>query len=61
MLKQASNADRNYKAGRNRGLEGIPIAFKANIDVSDTPTTGGSPILKDNISKTDCTLAYKLK
>ena len=61
MRKAADEADKRYKDGTNRPLEGIPICIKDNIDTTDSPTTAGSPALKGNISKVDSQVWMRLK
>ena len=43
MLLSAGAADKRYKDGTNRPLEGIPIGIKDNVDTVDSPTSGASP------------------
>jgi Asp-tRNA(Asn)/Glu-tRNA(Gln) amidotransferase A subunit family amidase len=61
MLENAIKADKAYKNGTARVLEGIPIGIKDNINTKCSPTTGGSPSLLGNISKYDSTLWSILK
>ncbi len=49
-------------SGPNLGpLRGLPIAVKDLVNVAGLPTTQGSPILRDNVSKTDDLLAARLR
>ena len=61
MREGAQAADKRYKDGIARPLEGIPICIKDNIDTTDGPTTSGSPALKDNVSKVDSQIWLRLK
>jgi Asp-tRNA(Asn)/Glu-tRNA(Gln) amidotransferase A subunit family amidase len=61
MKKAAVEADKRYKEGNARPLEGIPVAVKDNIDTTDSPTTGGSPALSGHVSKFDSQLWLRLK
>jgi len=60
MREAATIADKRYKEGINRPLEGIPICIKDNIDTTDSPTSAGSPTLKDNVSKFDSEVWFRL-
>ena len=57
----AVKAEKNLKEGWNRPLEGIPICIKDNIDTTDSPTTGGSPALLQNLSKIDSQIWFRLQ
>lgn len=61
MKEAAVEADKRYKEGTNRPLEGIPVCIKDNIDTTDSPTTAGSPTLKDHVSKIDSQVWLRLK
>lgn len=61
-LQAARAAEREIRDGHYRGpLHGIPVGLKDLVDVAGTPTTGGSPILKDNVAKTDATVTKRLR
>ncbi|MBM7633251.1 amidase [Geomicrobium sediminis] len=49
------------KQGRRSVLHGIPFIVKDNIDVKDMPTTGGSPLLKNLIARSDAWIIQQLK
>lgn len=61
MRKAAKDADQRYKEGTNRPLEGIPVCINDNIDTTDSPTTAGSPALKDNTPKVDSQVWLRLQ
>ena len=61
MREAAVEADRRYKHGVQRPLEGIPVCVKDNIDTTDSPTTAGSPALKSNLSKVDSQIWHRLR
>lgn len=61
VMEAAKEADQRYKDDKQRPLEGIPICIKDNIDTTDSPTTAGSPALKDNLSKIDSQVWLRLK
>ncbi|WP_370543207.1 amidase family protein [Geomicrobium sp. JCM 19055] len=42
-------------------MHGIPFIVKDNIDVKGMPTTGGSPLLKNLIAKSDAWIIQQLK
>lgn len=60
LLENAAKADKRYKDGTNRTLEGIPIGLKDNISTTCSPTTGASPSLKGNVSKAESQLWWRL-
>jgi Asp-tRNA(Asn)/Glu-tRNA(Gln) amidotransferase A subunit family amidase len=47
--------------GLRSPLHGIPIAVKDNIDVSDIPSTGGSPVLAGTFPAYDATVIQRLR
>ena len=48
--------------GQYRGaLHGIPLAIKDLFDVRGAPTTGGSPLLKDNVAAEDAFVIRQLR
>ena len=49
-------ADKSYKNGSARLLEGIPISVKDNIDVSGYPTSAGCKALQFHVPQTDSTI-----
>ena len=61
MKIAAAESDKRYKDGIARPLEGIPVCVKDNIDTTDSPTTAGSPTLKDHVSKIDSYVWLRLK
>ena len=61
MLENAVLADKRYKNGTNRLLEGIPLGIKDNIDTDCSPTTGGSPALLGHRPKYNSSLWEGLK
>ena len=62
LLKQAEACDAELARGDSRGwLHGMPLAFKDLIDVAGIPTTGGSPLLKNNIPAHDALLVQRMK
>lgn len=61
-IAQARVAERVLSAGENPDLLcGIPIAVKDMIDVVGVPTTAGSPLLKNNVAKSDSTVVARLR
>ena len=62
LLKQADVCDAELSKGHSCGwLHGMPLAFKDLVDVAGIPTTGGSPLLKDNIPAHDALLVQRMK
>ena len=62
LLKQADACDAELARGDSRGwLHGMPLAFKDLVDVAGIPTTGGSPLLRDNIPSQDALLVQRMK
>jgi Asp-tRNA(Asn)/Glu-tRNA(Gln) amidotransferase A subunit family amidase len=61
MMEQAKEADKAYKAGTARPLEGVPFVMKDNIATNDAPCTAGCPALLDYVPKVDCYLWQILK
>ena len=61
-LKEANVAAREIESGKWRGpLHGIPIGLKDLIDVSGYKTTGGSRLLRHNISTSNATVSDRLR
>ena len=60
MLANAAIADKRYKEGIARPLEGIPLGVKDNVNTTDGPVTGGIGSLKGNIPKFNSTLMVRL-
>lgn len=50
LIRDARKADERQASGQSLSpLHGIPIAIKDCIDVAGLPTTGGTPLLHDNV------------
>jgi len=61
-MRQAEQADRELRAGHDRGsLHGIPWGAKDLIGVSGYPTTWGAPQFREQQTKTTATVARKLE
>jgi aspartyl-tRNA(Asn)/glutamyl-tRNA(Gln) amidotransferase subunit A len=61
-LEQAAAAEKELRAGRDRGpLHGIPYALKDLADVAGLATTCHSRILKDNIAQKDAAIVRRLR
>lgn len=61
-LEMARALDQERKAGGPRSvLHGVPVVIKANIDVVDLPTTGGSLALKDCLPPDDAFVVARLR
>lgn len=50
-----------FEAGSARGLEGVPIAVKTNIDVAGMPVTGGIGALSARVAASDAEVIARLK
>lgn len=61
-LTRAQEADKALASGEYWGpLHGLPMTCKESYDVSGTPTTRGSPTLKDNVAEIDALAIKRLK
>ncbi|MDX2144831.1 MAG: amidase [Rhodospirillaceae bacterium] len=61
-LAAAEASDGRRRSGKTLGpLDGIPIALKDNIDLSDVPTTAGIEARRNHIATTDATVTARLK
>ena len=62
LVKQAATADSELAKDRYRGwMHGIPHAVKDLSDVKGILSTSGSPILKDNIAKSDSIFVERIR
>ena len=62
LLKQAATADADLRKGNYRGwMHGMPHAAKDLSDVKGILSTSGSPILKDNIAKSDSIFVERIR
>ena len=61
VIEETVAAQKAYRQGTNRPLEGIHLAVKDNIDVFGFRTTGGSAALKGHKSKRDSSLWQMLR
>ncbi len=59
-IECAKTAEKKYKENNARDLEGIPIAIKDNICITNQPTTCASRILQNYISPYNATVIDKL-
>jgi amidase len=59
-VARALDQERRTK-GLRSPLHGIPIAVKDNIDVSDIPSAGGSPVLAGTFPPYDATVVQRLR
>ncbi len=59
--EEAAEADRRWKEGRARPLEGVPFGVKDVIDTADVVTTGGSPIHRHRVPTTDAIAIARLR
>lgn len=60
-INDAKIADKNFKTGKNRILEGIPVGIKDNFLTRGLRTTAASPVLDNYIPQYDATVVTKLK
>lgn len=60
-FRQAEESDRRRGEGRQRPLEGLPVAVKDNISVAGDECTCGSAILKGYVSPFDATAVARLR
>ena len=61
-LKEAAQADRELRAGRDRGpLHGIPYGAKDLLDTAGTPTQYGSPAHKGRTPERDAVVIRRLR
>ena len=61
-LKEAARADRELRAGRDRGpLHGIPYGAKDLLDTAGTPTQYGSPAHKGRTPEMDAVVVRRLR
>jgi aspartyl-tRNA(Asn)/glutamyl-tRNA(Gln) amidotransferase subunit A len=62
VLEAARRADRDLRAGRDRGpLHGIPVGLKDVIDVRGVRTTMGSAFCQDHVAARDATVVRRLR
>ncbi len=60
-LAEAGEAFARARAGTLRSkLDGVPVAWKDNIDIAGVPAEGGSKLLKGRIPDRDAPLAAKV-
>ncbi|MBI4278408.1 MAG: amidase [Armatimonadetes bacterium] len=61
-LREARRAERDLRAGKDRGpLHGIPYAVKDQVTTKGIPTTAGSLILKDWVPREDATAIARMR
>ncbi|MFI2369943.1 amidase [Streptomyces sp. NPDC018833] len=61
-LRRAAVADRDLRAGRDRGpMHGIPYALKDIFDVAGVPTTNASRLRADRVARADSTVERRLQ
>jgi aspartyl-tRNA(Asn)/glutamyl-tRNA(Gln) amidotransferase subunit A len=59
---QADQADRELRAGRDRGpLHGMPVSIKDLIDIEGLPTTAASRVRAGHIAERDATIIANLR
>jgi len=59
---QADQADREFRAGRDRGpLHGIPLSIKDLIDIEGLPTTAASRVRDGHIARRDAPIIANLR
>ncbi|MFF4060712.1 amidase [Streptomyces sp. NPDC001668] len=60
-LRRAAAADRDLRAGKDRGpMHGIPYALKDIFDVEGVPTTNASRLCAGRVARTDSTVERRL-
>jgi aspartyl-tRNA(Asn)/glutamyl-tRNA(Gln) amidotransferase subunit A len=61
-LEAARTADRELRAGRDRGrLHGVPISLKDILDVAGLPTTAASHVRREHVAARDATVVARLR
>jgi len=61
-LEAARAADRELRAGRDRGpLHGVPISIKDILDMAGLPTTAASHVRRDHVAARDATVIARLR
>ena len=61
-LAAADDADRDFRAGHDRGpLQGIPVSLKDLVDVAGVPTTAASRVIGNRPAATDAVVTSRLK
>src|SRR5436190_7199113 len=61
-LDAADTADRELRAGRDRGLlHGVPISIKDLLDMSGLPTTAASHVRRGHVAARDATVVARLR
>lgn len=61
-LAAAHDADRDFRAGHDRGpLQGIPVSLKDLVDVAGVPTTAASRVIGNRLAATDAVVTSRLK
>ncbi|MFN4271316.1 MAG: amidase family protein [Aliihoeflea sp.] len=57
----AAEADRRWKEGAARPLEGLPVTIKDSFDVEAMPATAGSPLYRDRKGAADAPAVARLR
>jgi len=61
-LDAARTADRELRAGRDRGvLHGVPISIKDLLDMSGLPTSAASHVRREHVAARDATVVARLR
>ena len=61
-LAAAQDADRDFRAGYDRGpLQGIPVSLKDLVDVAGVPTTAASRVIGNRPAAADAVVTSRLK
>ena len=61
-LDAARTADRELRAGRDRGpLHGVPISIKDIFDMAGLPTTAASHVRREHVAARDATVVARLR